>query len=107
MTARSALLALAAALGLAACGDSSKPADPLAERGRQVYMSQCTQCHATDPGQPGAVGPAIKGASKALLEAKVLRGDYPAGYAPKRPTKVMPPMPTLAPDLAALNAYLR
>jgi hypothetical protein len=37
----------------------------------------------------------------------VIRGDYPSGYAPKRPTRVMPPMPTLAPDLAALAAYLR
>ena len=106
MTARPALLALAAALGLAACGDS-KPADPLAERGRQVYMSQCTQCHATDPAQAGALGPAVKGASKALLEAKILHGDYPPGYTPKRPTKVMPPVPALAPDIDSLAAYLR
>src|SRR5262245_62035502 len=39
------LLALAAALGAMACGDSGR-LDPQAERGRQVYMSQCTQCHA-------------------------------------------------------------
>ena len=76
--------------------------DPLVERGRQVYMSQCTQCHATDPAQAGRSGPPSRGASKALLEAKVLRGDYPPGYAPKRPTKVMPPMPALAPDINAL-----
>ena len=107
MRGRAALLALAAALGLSACGDSAKPADPLAERGRQIYLSQCTQCHATDPAQPGPVGPAVKGPSKALLEAKVLHGDYPAGYTPKRPTKVMPPMPALAPDIDALVAYLR
>jgi len=107
MTPRSGLLALAAALGLAACGDSSKPADPLAERGRQVYLSQCTQCHATDPAQAGPVGPAVKGASKALLAAKVLHGAYPPGYTPKRPTKVMPATPALAPDIDALAAYLR
>ena len=105
MTVRVVMLALAA-LGLTACGESST-SDPLADRGRQVYMSQCTQCHATDPAQAGAVGPAVKGASKALLEAKVLHGDYPPGYVPKRPTKVMPPMPALAPDLGALVAYLR
>ena len=53
------------------------------------------------------MGPAVKGASKALLEAKVLHGTYPAGYTPKRPTKVMPPTPALAPDIDALAAYLR
>ena len=98
---------LAATVGLAACGESSKPSDPLAERGRQIYLSQCTQCHAPDPSQAGAVGPALKGVSQALLEAKVVRGEYPSGYAPKRPTKVMPPLPALAPDIPALTAYLR
>ncbi len=105
MTGRHVLLALAAALGLAGCGESAKP-DPLAERGRQVYQSQCTQCHAPDPSQAGALGPPVKGASQALLEAKVVRGEYPPGYAPKRPTKVMAPLPALAPDIAALTAYL-
>jgi mono/diheme cytochrome c family protein len=106
MTARPGLFALAAVLGLAGCGDSSKP-DPLAERGRQIYMSQCTQCHAPDPAQAGALGPPVKGASRALLEAKIVHGEYPPGYTPKRPTKVMPPLPALAPDIAALTAYLR
>jgi mono/diheme cytochrome c family protein len=107
MTVRPGLVAAAVGLALTGCGDSSKSADPLAERGRQVYMSQCTQCHATDPAQAGAVGPAVRNASKALLEAKVVRGEYPPGYSPKRPTKVMPPMPALAPDIDALTAYLR
>jgi mono/diheme cytochrome c family protein len=106
MTARQLALALAATLSLTACGDRST-SDPLVERGRQVYMSQCTQCHAADPAQAGAVGPAVKGSSKALLEAKVLHGNYPAGYTPKRPTRVMPPQPALAPDIGALMAYLR
>jgi len=103
---RVARLALAVALGWAGCGEPSKP-DPVAERGRQVYISQCTQCHATDPAQAGPVGPALKGASRALLEAKIVRGDYPPGHTPKRPTKVMPPVPALAPDIPALEAYLR
>ena len=101
------LLGLGVAIALTACGESSTPVDPLAERGRQVYLSQCTQCHAPDPAQAGAVGPPVQGASLALLEAKVLRGEYPDGYSPKRPTRVMPPMPTLAPDIGALGAYLR
>jgi mono/diheme cytochrome c family protein len=71
-----------------------------------VYLSQCTACHAVDPAQAGPVGPELKGASRELLEAKVLRGTYPPGYTPKRPTSVMPPQPQLA-DLPALAAYLK
>jgi hypothetical protein len=37
----------------------------------------------------------------------VLRGAYPPGYQPKRPTSVMPPQPALAPDIPALAAYLK
>jgi hypothetical protein len=53
------------------------------------------------------VGPPVKGASQALLEAKVLRGSYPPGYQPKRPTAVMQPMPAVAPSLSDLAAFLR
>jgi mono/diheme cytochrome c family protein len=90
---------------LAAC--SEEPLTPLGQRGRQVYLGQCISCHNSDPATPGAVGPAIKGSSAALLEARVLRGTYPPGYEPKRPTKVMQPMPQLAGDLPALVEYLR
>lgn len=94
---------LAAAM-LAGC--SSPARSPEAERGRTIYASQCTACHAFDPSQPGPVGPEIKGASRALLEAKVLHGTYPPGYTPKRPTAVMPPQPQVAGDIPALAAYL-
>ena len=96
---------LAAAVVLSACGGPAL--DPEAERGRQVYLAQCTACHATDPARPGPVGPPIKGASRELLEAKLLRGRYPPGYTPKRPTAVMPPQPAVAADIPALAAYLR
>jgi mono/diheme cytochrome c family protein len=99
------LLVVAAALALAACG--REPLSPEAERGRQVYLSQCTACHAFDPSQPGPVGPELKGASRELLEAKVLRGTYPPGYTPKRPTAVMPPQPQLAADLPAVAEFLK
>jgi mono/diheme cytochrome c family protein len=98
---------LLAALGGSACTGGGSALSPEAERGRQVYLAQCTACHATDPGQPGPVGPPIKGASQALLEAKVLRGTYPPGYQPQRPTAVMQPMPALAPSLPDLSAFLR
>ena len=105
MSGARALLVAAAALAAAACG--REPLGPEAERGRQVYVSQCTSCHAFDPSQPGPVGPEVNGASRELVEAKVLRGSYPPGYRPKRPTAVMPPQPQLARDVDALAAYLK
>jgi mono/diheme cytochrome c family protein len=98
-----ALLALAAALG----GCSEGGLSPAAERGRQVYLAHCIACHNTDPTQPGSLGPPIKGSSRDLLEAKVVKGTYPPGYTPKRPTNVMVPIPAVAPDVASLAEYLR
>lgn len=95
---------LAAAL-LGGCAESG--GDALAARGRQVYLAQCIQCHNANPAIAGPVGPRVKGASRDLLEAKIMRGDYPPGYKPQRPTKVMPPQPTLEPDIPALAAYLK
>jgi mono/diheme cytochrome c family protein len=101
-----ALLAVLGSVVMTAC--SERPAeDPLSARGRQSYQAQCTSCHGSDPAQPGALGPAVKGSSPDLLEAKVLRGAYPPGYTPKRATTVMPPQPALAPEIPALAAYLR
>jgi mono/diheme cytochrome c family protein len=98
-----ALLSLAIALG--GCSDGAPTA--AAERGRQIYFAYCTACHNVDPSQPGPIGPPIKGSSRELLEAKVLNGSYPPGYTPKRPTKVMVPMPAVAPEIPALAEYLR
>jgi len=99
------LAAGAAMLALTACERAKL--SPEAERGRQVYISQCTACHAFDPSQPGPIGPEIKGSSRELLETKVVRGSYPPGYKAKRPTAVMPPQPQLARDVDALAAYLK
>ncbi len=95
---------LAAAL-LGGCADTG--GDALVARGRQLYLGQCIQCHNANPAIAGPVGPEVKGVSRELLEAKIVRGEYPPGYTPKRPTKVMPPQPTLAPDIPALAAYLK
>jgi len=102
---RRLLLATLATLALAGCEQAQL--SPSAERGRQIYLSQCVSCHGPDPAQAGPIGPQIKGASKELLEAKVVSGTYPAGYTPKRPTRVMLPLPALAPDIPALADYLR
>ena len=105
-------LVLAFSLVLQGCGEDSKPsgtaADGDASRGRAVYLLQCAAaCHATDPAKNGPLGPAIKGSSRALLEAKVLRGSYPPGYAPKRTTVVMPRQAQLGPAIPDLDAFLR
>ena len=99
------LAALALAFAVGGCSESGL--SPSAERGRQVYLAHCIACHNSDPAVAGAVGPPVKGSSRALLEAKVLNGTYPPGYAPKRPTKVMVPIPAVSPDVGALADYLR
>ena len=85
----------------------SGPSDPAAERGRQVYLAQCIACHNTNPAQPGAVGPPVRGSSKELLEAKIVNGAYPPGYTPKRPTRIMPPQPALGREVPSLAAFLK
>ena len=77
-----------------------------AVRGKAVYGSVCIACHNANPGLDGSLGPANAHASRALVEAKVLRGEYPAGYAPKRPSHAMPPMPHLADKIDDLTAWL-
>ena len=112
--------AMVVALILAGCGDQSSPSPPApaaptavtpalagsAEKGRQVWLGQCIVCHNTDPSKDGPLGPAVKGASRELVEARVVRAEYPPDYAPKRPSKIMPARPDLAPSVPDLAAYL-
>ena len=105
MRRRARWLAALVLAGLAGC--SQETLSPEAERGRQVYQAQCIACHNTDPAQAGPVGPPVRGSSEELLRAKGVSGTYPPGYTPKRPTKLMQPMPQLANDVPALAAYLR
>ncbi len=86
-----------------ACADET--ADPAA-RGAQVYRASCVACHNPDPALEGVMGPAVTGASLELLEARVLRAEYPEGYSPRRETSLMQALPYLRGDLPALAAYL-
>jgi mono/diheme cytochrome c family protein len=103
---RALLSALAIAVSLAACSEPSGR-DPKAERGRQLYLAQCIACHNSDPAVAGVLGPPVKGSPRELLESKVLKGTYPAGYAPKRPTALMPAQPALEPEIGNLAAFLK
>lgn len=95
-------LAVALLLVLAGCAEESGPV----ARGRQVYLTKCAECHNPNPSKNGPLGPAVKGSSKDLLEARILRGTYPPRYTPKRNTAVMQPQPALAPTISDLAAYL-
>ena len=104
---RRALVVVPLAAVLVGCSNQGSSLSPAAERGRQVYLAQCSACHAQDPAQNGPLGPAVKGSSRALLEARVLHGTYPPGYTPKRTSAIMQPLPNVAGSLDDLEAFLR
>jgi mono/diheme cytochrome c family protein len=88
----------------AACG---KPRELTAvERGEVVYRTNCVSCHNADPGIPGPLGPAIAGAPRALVEARVLHAAYPPGYIPQRHSHTMRALPWLDGHIDDLTAYL-
>lgn len=80
--------------------------EALKRRGRAVYIANCVACHNPDPAMDGGIGPAVAGASLALLEARIMRNEYPEGYTPKRDTEAMIALPYLEKDLAAIVAFL-
>ena len=82
-------------------------AQKLQERGRVVYLTQCTACHGQDPKQNGGVGPAVAGSSIDLIRSKVLKNEYPTGYQPKRSTRAMIALPHLEKDIDAIAAFLQ
>jgi len=103
------ILSLAAFVLLAlACGPTNeRPLSDLAREGEKVYQNICIACHNGNPNLDGALGPANAGSSAELLAAKVLHGEYPPGYTPKRPgSNAMPRFESLADKIPALAAYL-
>ena len=106
-TARLLSLTLAAIVGVvfaAACG---KPRTlTAADRGEVIYRTNCISCHNRDPNLPGPLGPAIAGAPRSLIEARVLHGTYPPGYHPQRKSHTMRALPWLDGHIDDLNAYL-
>ncbi len=99
-------LTLMAIVAMACTGESEEPGDPAAARGKKIYRNVCVVCHNADPNQPGLLGPDIANASRELLEARLLRGEYPAGYTPKRNTQQMPRFEFLEPNLDDIAAFL-
>ena len=80
--------------------------EEIVEAGRGAYNANCIACHSVDPTQDGALGPAVSGSSLELLTARIMRSEYPEGYTPKRPSRLMVPLPHLEDRLPELEAYL-
>ncbi len=107
-------LIAAAAVALVALAVGCGREDPrfaqltgLAREGYLVYKRECKVCHSMNASADGPLGPPIAGSSIELLEARVLRLQYPPGYTPKRDTRAMfPALPHLAPKIPALHAFL-
>jgi mono/diheme cytochrome c family protein len=92
---------------LSACSGGEANVDTAQARGEKIYKNICATCHGASPTEAGTVGPAIAGSSAELIEAKLLHNGYPAGYRPKRNTKLMAPLPHLAGAVPELAAYLQ
>jgi mono/diheme cytochrome c family protein len=102
-----ALLSFSALIATGCNKKDLSPEQALQQRGQTLYTIHCASCHNPgDPKRDGGIGPAIAGSSMELLEARVLRGEYPPGYAPKRATHIMPRLPIAPEDVKALHAYL-
>jgi mono/diheme cytochrome c family protein len=106
MRSRRVLAGIAALLAFGCSGEPGDDQAALVRRGKVVYATNCTACHSPDPRSDGPVGPANACSSAELLAAKVIRNEYPPGYAPKRDTRAMAPLPHLEKELPALAAYL-
>jgi len=85
---------------------SVTPDSALTERGKAIYNANCTACHNSNPKLPGSIGPDVYGSSKELLTARIVHGNYPDGYKPKRTSGAMPALPHLTGDIEALTSYL-
>lgn len=81
------------------------------DRGRQIWLGTCTQCHNKDPNVKGAIGPETVDAPQEIVYAKVMTGRYPeqlpAGFVPKRTTKNMRPLPQYEKDIPDIYAYIQ
>lgn len=77
------------------------------QKGKAIYQTICIACHNPNPKLEGALGPAVHDATLELLEARILRAEYPAGYKPKRTTKQMGALPQYKNEIGAIYEYLQ
>lgn len=81
------------------------------DTGQRIYFSHCISCHHKNPTLKGVIGPEIQHVPYEVFEVKVLTGNYPkdlpAGFTPKRKTKLMKPLPKLKDDIKVLYAWIK
>src|SRR5687768_2988430 len=84
---------------------------PDIEKGRRLYFSTCIQCHNKDPNVKGSMGPELVDSPLVIMQHKVKTGRYPevlpAGYVPKRKTKLMRPLPRVEKDVPSIYAWIQ
>ena len=76
------------------------------EKGRRVYFANCVSCHNSNPKKTGSIGPEVYGLSIDVLTQKIVSGNYPENYKPKRTSKIMPSMPHLKKEISNLHAFI-
>ena len=76
------------------------------EKGRMVYFANCVSCHNNNPKKPGSIGPVVYGVPIDVLTQKIVSGEYPENYRPKRTSKIMPLMPHLNSEISNLYAFI-
>ena len=112
MTSRAAFAALLATAALAS-GCSRAPAPKPAERGAQLYVTNCMACHQKQGEgvaglQPPLSGTPVPNGDPAVLAAWVMFGTRPSALPRGHYANVMPQFAYLSDaDLAALLSYVR
>lgn len=81
------------------------------EVGKKIYLSTCTRCHNKDPNVKGSIGPELTDAPLEVMQHKIATGRYPdvlpAGFTPKRKTKLMTKFSQHVADSASIHAYIQ
>jgi mono/diheme cytochrome c family protein len=77
-----------------------------ASEGAALYKTRCASCHNVNPTKPGSIGPDLTGSSLELITLKTQKRQYPAGYKPKRKTRIMPQIKLSEKQLKSLHEYI-
>lgn len=81
------------------------------DRGKNLYMKNCLQCHNRDPNKKGPIGPEIVDAPLEVMTSKIMTSNYPSplpeGFVPKRKSHAMRAIPKLKDDIPAIHAWVQ
>lgn len=90
---------------------TSQPITISLDQGRKAYLSNCISCHNKDPNLKGSLGPEVTNVPIEVFKHKILTGKYPdqfpAGFKPRRNSKVMRPIPRVEKDIEAIHHWIK